>query len=352
MTATSLGHLPRVAVGAARPTGPLVDAAWLAGRSSDPTLVLLDVTVDLPRPLHDGDHRAASGRPGWEQVRIPSAQHLDLLHDFADPEGAFHFAHPPVEHARGVLWGLGITDASTVVLYDSADGFWAARAWWSLRGLGVHALILDGGLVAWQGEGRPVVTGADESSDGVGAGMTGAGDVGSRTVGVAGDRGAGVADAASASASSSTSTSTSASASLTLREDPSVWATRQDVLDILAGTRSARLVCALGADQFTGAATTRYSRRGHIPTSVNLSARDLAQSGGRLLDGPELERAVGQVLGEGDDREIIVYCGGGISASYAALGLVSAGRTAVRVYDGSLEEWTADPTLPLTLPAP
>lgn len=44
-----------------------------------------------------------------------------------------------------------------------------------------------------------------------------------------------------------------------------------------------------------------------------------------------------------------MYCGGGISASYAALGLVGAGRSRVRVYDSSLEEWSADADLPLIL---
>jgi thiosulfate/3-mercaptopyruvate sulfurtransferase len=44
---------------------------------------------------------------------------------------------------------------------------------------------------------------------------------------------------------------------------------------------------------------------------------------------------------------VIVYCGGGVSASLTALGLVLAGHTRVSVYDGSLEEWSADPSLPL-----
>ncbi len=313
---------------------PLVDAAWLAARLDDPTLVLLDVTVDLPRPLHDGDHRSASGRPGWAAAHIPASQHLDLLHDFADPEGTFHFAHPPVDHARGVLDGLGISDGSTVVLYDSADGFWSARAWWSLRGLGLHALVLDGGLTAWQGAGHPVETGDVAGSVPGQQATTGS------PVGAAGDR----------TVSGEVSGDVAPGGSLTLVEDPSVWASREDVLDIVAGRRSAALVCALGADQFTGEATTRYSRRGHIPTSFNLSARDLAHEAGCLLPAPELARVVGQALPE-EDGEVVLYCGGGISASYAALGLVSAGRTRVRVYDGSLEEWSADPDLPLVLPS-
>jgi len=47
--------------------------------------------------------------------------------------------------------------------------------------------------------------------------------------------------------------------------------------------------------------------------------------------------------------EVLLYCGGGISAAANALTLAAIGTTAVRIYDGSLEEWTADPSLPLEL---
>jgi thiosulfate/3-mercaptopyruvate sulfurtransferase len=45
--------------------------------------------------------------------------------------------------------------------------------------------------------------------------------------------------------------------------------------------------------------------------------------------------------------EIVLYCGGAISASLLAFGLVQAGREDFRVYDGSLEEWSADLALPM-----
>ena len=49
------------------------------------------------------------------------------------------------------------------------------------------------------------------------------------------------------------------------------------------------------------------------------------------------------------DREVLLYCGGGISAAGSALTLAAIGQTAVRIYDGSLEEWSGDPALPLEL---
>jgi thiosulfate/3-mercaptopyruvate sulfurtransferase len=46
-------------------------------------------------------------------------------------------------------------------------------------------------------------------------------------------------------------------------------------------------------------------------------------------------------------ERVITYCGGGIAASSDAFVLTLLGVTNVAVYDGSLVEWAADPTLPM-----
>ncbi len=43
----------------------------------------------------------------------------------------------------------------------------------------------------------------------------------------------------------------------------------------------------------------------------------------------------------------MVYCGGGIAAAGTAFALRRAGHPDVAVYDGSLDEWAADPHAPL-----
>ena len=48
-----------------------------------------------------------------------------------------------------------------------------------------------------------------------------------------------------------------------------------------------------------------------------------------------------------DDRRVISYCGGGIAASLDAFVLHLLGRHDVSVYDGSLMEWSTDPSLPM-----
>ena len=44
---------------------------------------------------------------------------------------------------------------------------------------------------------------------------------------------------------------------------------------------------------------------------------------------------------------MIAYCGGGISATVDLFALALVGRTDARLYDGSLTEWTADPSMPV-----
>ena len=44
---------------------------------------------------------------------------------------------------------------------------------------------------------------------------------------------------------------------------------------------------------------------------------------------------------------VISYCGGGIAATTNAFALLMLGQPNVAVYDGSLDEWSRDPSLPM-----
>ncbi len=282
--------------------GPLVSAAWLAAHLGPP-VVVLDATVVMPTPAHDGDYRAQSGRGRFDEGHIPGARHADLLEDLSDHGAAYHFARPPADRLAAALGRLGVTSTSVVVSYDSAGGVWAARLWWMLRWIGVPAAVLDGGWAAWVGSGGAVEQdGADEQDAHEGA--------------------------------------------VTPLERSGMWAGKSDVLEIVAGARPGSLVCALSSELFDGTAPTRYSRRGHIPSSLNLPARALIGPDGRLRPPEELAEAVSGVP---DGGRVTVYCGGGISAALVAHALTMVGREDVAIYDGSLEEWSADPDLPLVL---
>ncbi len=283
---------------------PLIDAAALAARLHEPQLRVFDATVVLPPARFDGDYRPASGAPGWRQAHVPGSQHADLLHALSDPGAGFGFAMPAPQALAAALERLGIDSARPPVLYDRADGFWAARLWWMLRSLGVAAQVLDGGWAAWQAAGLPQARG----------------------------------DAAAPPAGR-----------IVLRPRPEAWIDRAGVAAIVAGQRPGSLVCALPEAAFAGRVPTRYRRRGHLPGSHSLPARRLLDADGRYLPPAALAEAVGPWLATAP-RPLVLYCGGGIAAAADALALTLLGETELALYDGSLQDWAADPALPLTFP--
>ena len=62
-------------------------------------------------------------------------------------------------------------------------------------------------------------------------------------------------------------------------------------------------------------------------------------------------RALFAGVGAFERPRAICYCGGGISATMDALALTRLGHPSVAVYDGSMSEWSRDPTLPMELGA-
>jgi thiosulfate/3-mercaptopyruvate sulfurtransferase len=299
-----------------------VSASWLASHLGPP-LVVLDATVLLPAPSRDGDYRPESGRARFAAGHIPGARHADLLGDLADSNASYHFARPSPGKLAAALGRLGVSDGCPVVAYDTAGGVWAARLWWMLQWIGVQAAVLDGGWDAWLSRGGPVEFGAAVPVAEQAASWLLAAD-----------------DAADRPRSGHRT-------AVTPRERPGMWADRADVAELVDGSRSGYLVCALAADVFAGTAPTRYARRGHIPSSLCVPARSLLGPDGRMLSLAELDHAVADI--PDDCSPVTVYCGGGISAAVVAQALRLVGRQQVAIYDGSLEEWAADPALPLEL---
>lgn len=282
---------------------PLVTVDWLAARLDDPRLRLLDASVELAAPGFDGDYRVESGHAGWLAGHIRGARHADLLGELADPQASFSFALPDPQRAKDALRKLGLHDDSLIVIYDRSDGFWAARLWWMLRSLGIDAAVLDGGLRAWIAAGFSLQQGESVEAE-------------------------------------------SGTLSTPAKCREGFWIDRHDVEQVVAGKADGTLVCALSAALFDGSAVTRYARRGHIPGSRNLPARSLFDDDGRYRRGAALGEALAGLRQA--EPPLLLYCGGGISAAALALALTLAGETRVAIYDGSLQEWAAEPSLPLT----
>lgn len=283
------------AADAERALDTLVTAEWLSRHLEDPDLVVLDCTVHVEMEA-GGGFRNESGRADYEKGHIPTAGFADLLGDLRDTDSSLSYALPTPQRFCAAMGALGVGDDSRVVLYDGYGSVWAARVWWMLRWVGFdRAAVLDGGLKAWTAEERPLSTEPVEPQE----------------------------------------------KRLACHPRPELIADRDEVF---AGIEAddVVLVDTMPAPHFTGAMAL-YDRPGHIPGARNISAMALLDEAGRYRPTAELAAMCDFDRG----ARVVTYCGSGIAASSAALVLTRLGFTDVAVYIASLQEWAADPELPL-----
>ena len=270
---------------------PLVSTTWLAEHLDDPLVRVVDCRWYL-RPFDDrcGDEEYRAGH-------IPGAVHLRWDTQLADPDRPASMLAPADRFAEA-MGAAGIGDEHYVVTYDDHHVPVAARVWWALRVYGHDATaVLDGGITAWKDEGRPVVT----------------------------------------------ELASPERASFTPRFRAERYATKEDVLDVVSGRRSAQLADAR-MDKAHAAAT------GHIPGSQRLTGLGFLADGEHWMEpAAARERIEAAGLAPADDRPVITYCGGGVAATGTALAYRLAGLGDVAVYDGSWTEWEADPDTPKEL---
>jgi thiosulfate/3-mercaptopyruvate sulfurtransferase len=84
----------------------------------------------------------------------------------------------------------------------------------------------------------------------------------------------------------------------------------------------------------------------HIPGARRLPAPSLTDPASGGFESPEQTRERLRALGLAPEQEVILYCGGGVSAARAWLAMEAAGYENASVYDGSWAEWSQDPLLP------
>ena len=132
--------------------------------------------------------------------------------------------------------------------------------------------------------------------------------------------------------------------SATLR--PGRFVDRGHVLSRL-GDADTAMVNALAPEFHLGAGPSRYGRPGRIPGSVNVPAACLLDpSNGAFLPLDEARR-LHEEAGITPDRQVVAYCGGGISATVGLFLLHQLGYRELTLYDGSMGEWAHDPDLPI-----
>ena len=94
----------------------------------------------------------------FARYHIPGALHVrpaELLCGIEPATGKL----PDIEQLNTLFARLGYRDDKHIVAYDDEGGGWAGRFFWTLEVLGhQYASCLNGGLIAWVAEGKPVTT--------------------------------------------------------------------------------------------------------------------------------------------------------------------------------------------------
>jgi thiosulfate/3-mercaptopyruvate sulfurtransferase len=114
------------------------------------------------------------------------------------------------------------------------------------------------------------------------------------------------------------------------------------------------IVDARDAEVYFGVAIEPFApKAGHIPTATSLPTPWMWKSNpdGTYVyrDKETLREVASGVIGKSRDKEIIVYCGvGGYASSWWFVLTQALGYQDVRIFDGSIQEWSKDPKAPMT----
>jgi thiosulfate/3-mercaptopyruvate sulfurtransferase len=277
------------------PEGPLVSSAWLQQNLEHPHLRVLDT-----RGRHPSSELPHAKRAEYERGHVPGAVFVDWERDFVDAGDPVPVQVAGAEAFAARAGELGVGDGDLIVTYDDYYGIFAARIAWVFRYYGAEARVLDGGWTTWEEEGRPI----------------------------------------------STEPARPGAARFTPLARERLRRTLADVEE--ARARGAELVDARPRHLFLG--EDGAPNTGHIPGSRCLPYQELVDGATGLWASPEAVRRLAHDAGidpEHPPAELIATCGSGVSATVALLSLERIGIHAEGVYDGSFNEWSADPGRPV-----
>jgi thiosulfate/3-mercaptopyruvate sulfurtransferase len=181
------------------------------------------------------------------------------------------------------------------VAYDDGPGNWAARLWWLLRHYGhADATVLDGGIGRWKKLGFPLRAGHERPrGDGDFDGQPG---------------------------------------HMPTTDAAAILATLDG-----AGSERWALVDVRARERYRGDTEPVDPVAGHIPGARNRPYSENVATDGRFLPPADLARTFDSVADGG--RDVVVYCGSGVTSAQGVLAMEIAGLATPRLYPGSWSEW-------------
>ncbi|HEY8576979.1 MAG TPA: sulfurtransferase [Devosia sp.] len=274
---------------------PLVDAAWLNQHLGKESLVLLDIRD----ATEAGDLYAAGHVPG--AVAAPYAA-SGWRAKVGDVPGLL----PTEEAIEALVSGLGVSNDDHVVILtggqNASDFGGATRVYWTFKVYGHdNVSILDGGYAAW----------------------------------------------AKSNGELSTEAVTPVAASFDAEFRPELRAEVAEVNEAIEN--DVNLIDARSVAQFIGQEKTNTVQAlGHIPSAININFDKFYDAEKPGFASADKVAQLASEAGVTDSEGFISFCNTGHLASIAWFGLSEVqGLPNVRLYDGSMSDWTSDPSRPV-----
>jgi len=268
----------------------------------------------LSEHLHDNDLRVVAvnfEQEDFEKEHIPGSVFVDWRSDLADTGESRYYKIVSRSGFEKIMERIGVAEETAIIFYDNWNNRLSIRALWVADLYGHHnTAILEGGIDAWKAAGFE------------------------------------------------TNAHTTWYAPTRYRVDTTHQEIHADLAYIqsLIHDNDAFIVDGRPESMYTGmirgtAVHTgeKIQRRGHIPGSVNIPWKDNINHEDRFLDRDTLMELYTS-RGITGEKPTVFYCNEGVHAAYdwfvadRILGFKN-----VSVYDGSMVEWSDDPSLPLEL---
>lgn len=258
---------------------------WLLKNLNETNVRIVDCRFSMASPQKKQED--------YKESHIPGASYFDLEQDLSGSVSDHGGRHPLPDIAELVtkLENAGISNHTTLIAYDDGEGAFAARFWWLTQYLGHEDVyVLDGGFNGWLEGNYPLTTNLPVFEKG------------------------------------KFHPRLNAELIASTEEVKAFVKNRQDDI-ILIDSREQK--------RYLGLEEPIDKKAGHIPGAINKPWMEGLRSGQYIPAGEQKQR-----FSEVDpDKEIIVYCGSGVTATPNFLALKEAGFEKVKLYVGSFSDW-------------
>jgi thiosulfate/3-mercaptopyruvate sulfurtransferase len=263
----------------------IVSPEWLFENLNNPQVVIVDCRFSLAD--------TQLGKQQYHTNHIPGAYYLDLNQDLSSPVAEHGGRHPlpNTTELAEKLAAIGVNSQKTlVVAYDDSRLAFASRLWWLLRYLGHEQVaVLDGGFSGWQKAGYAVTEMISPAKKGEFIPQ--------------------------------------------LQENQIVDFTyvknHKDSPNVV-------LIDSREGERYRAEKEPIDKIAGHIPGAVNYPWQEVTDASGCIISQSEQSQRWQNI---DTNKEILVYCGSGVTACVNLLSLAIAGVSTAKLYPGSWSDW-------------